>query len=560
MPIINLNTSGIVERIQLHLPPRFSRSTTGNTYKLISGIAAIFKPVADLLDFVYNQTTFPNSSGTYVDTLIEDISGLRRKDGESDDDYRTRYLNFNFIYNISPTGITKIVTDYTGLYTEPKLRESTYEGTAFYNSGFYTNDPLTIYAPEIPDAYVGYIIFPSEPDLNILSSMIEALDWVRMTGTEIFIVWPNLGSKTYSAFERMYNSDDLSISYSYTPSTDPFAINGTIISYSSPSLGISFTDTISWDNFLSGTVDTFNRTQTSGSSSSSTGYPSDWVFTNYSSRLSYRIIEDYSPGVTRRETYTCNTGNIVFTVDTNYVAGRYGILPSSITRSKSATATGSNLISSSGMTSLSGMMYYNTINSNAFSLNHTLNASGNLESSTGVSSGLSGQYYIETRTTTGVVDNGFDRLCYTSGGLSSFVQSGNINPLGPVIYDNSPWIKIVPGYTTGVLSGLSTGSSFINNSYGLVSGTAVYFRNSSGTTTGQTRNFNCPTGMNQSSYYWTIPYIISNSNDLHESGRNSSTVNELLLQQSSLVQFMSLKEILRKDAYGRTTSYQRTSL
>ena len=545
MPLLNLTTSGIIERIQLHLPKRrYTRENTSLLYHVLSGVAAIYKPIADYLDEVLTYTQIGTATGVYLDDIIERISGIKREDDEDDADYLDRYYRFIFEYNISPTGVINIVTDYLG-YEPDRLIESDFDESAFYNTGFYVNDPQTTYAPEIPDAFVGYIYFSSEPDTTVLSSLARALEFVRMAGTKIYLIWPYFGDRLYSSFERMYLADDLVMNFSYPGSS------GEVINYSSVQEGISFTDTNNYYSRTSGQLESSVRLQTSGSTSLTTGYPTDFLFTINSPRLQYTRIENYAP-LTRREILVCNTGSIIFTVDTVY-DGVYGLRPLSITRTKSGpgkyyVATGL------GLTSLTGSSFWNIENAHDLKILTTYDASGIQTSLTGTSSGIvSGQYFVEN-----FIGVNFARTTYSSGGTSIFAQTGNIKTLGLFVYDQSPKVTLTNTYLTGSSSGYISTSTGTNQSVGNVSGLITYNRNSTGLVTGIIYSFNCPTGLALSGYFWQPPYIMDISPNREIQVTQIPTETEYHFEQDGLSQLISFTETNTFDSNGRLTSFQRS--
>lgn len=555
MPVLNIPATGIVERFQLHLPERrFTRESVTTLYSVLSGFADILILPQDLMDFVWTNTHIASATGSYLDDLIQPYTGFRRKSGESDNDYRERYYNFVFNYNVSPSGISQIVTDYLG-YSGTQ-REISFEDTAYFGpTGYFTNDPETLLGAEDPEEFVGYIIFSSEPDLTLLPDLAEALDHVRMSGTKIYLLWPSYGARIYSAFERMYFSDDLVQNISYTGTT------GVTIAYSSSQVGVSFQDVIVYTNPNRDKVASYTRTQTAGSSGAVTGYPSDWLLTTVSPSLSYYKIENYA-FMTRREVYNSNIGP-AYAIDTVYSVP-YGLNPVSITRTKTAGATtGYNTLTGSSYFSLTGSSFYNIENSNNLSVTYTRNASGLLLSSTGTSSNISGNYYVETRNFISGVDVGFTRATYNSGGTQITLQTGSIVPLGGAINESSPEVTATFSYgsiSTGILFYQVTGVSYTNQSIGIVSGTQVNSYNSSGLLTGLTRTFNYTTGINLTTYFWQPPHIIQYSNDLKKYGSHTSGLSQLASQQDDTYFLMVNKESLTYDSNSRNTIFKRVNV
>lgn len=551
MPVLNIPGTGIIERFQLHLPERrFTRDTGTTLYSILSGLADVLVLPQNLMDFVWTMTHIASATGTYLDDLIQPYTGFRRKSGETDSAYRDRYYNFCFNYNISPTGVSQIVTDYLGYSGEQ--REVDFEDTAYFGpTGYFTNDSETLLGAEDPEKFVGYIIFSSEPVLSLLPDLAEALDHVRMSGTKIYLIWPFYGTRTYSAFERMYWSDDLVQAFSYPTSTQ------TIVNYSSVQVGISFTDTINFSSTTRDKITLFDRVQTSGSTTNVTGYPSDFRLTEVASSLDYTVIDHYA-FMTKREIFNSSVGPVYY-VDTLYSVP-YGVNPISITRTKYSGGAGYNSLTGAGYTSLTGMAFYNVENSNSYNLSFSFNGSGQLSSMTGTSN-VSGQYFIETRKFSLGQDIGFTRSTKTSGGTTINLQTGTVLPLGPVVQGYSPNVIDTIAYTTGILSGFSTGTTFSNSSLGPASGVSVISYNSSGVMTGYVRTFSCPTGTSFASYFWQPVYIIEYSDNKKGFGNHSSSQSLVQYNESdSATQAIYENVINNYDVHGRNTSYQRQVL
>lgn len=555
MPVLNIPTTGIVERFQLHLPERrFTRESVTTLYSVLSGFADILVLPQDLMDFVWTNTHIASATGTYLDDLIQPYTGFRRKSGESDNDYRERYYDFVFNYNISPSGVAQIVADYLGYIGTQ--REISFEDVAYFGpTGYFTNDPETLLGAEDPEEFVGYIIFSSEPDLTLLPDLAEALDHVRMSGTKIYLLWPSYGVRIYSAFERMYFSDDLVQNISYTGTT------GVTVVYSSTQVGVSFQDIIVYSNSNHDKVISYTRTQTSGSPGAVTGYPSDWLLTTVSPSLHYYIIENYA-FMTRREIYNSNIGT-AYAVDTVY-STPYGLTPISITRTKTiGSITGFNTLTGASYFSLTGSSFYNIENSNNLNILYTRNSSGILLSSTGTASDISGNYFVETRNFISGVDVGFTRATYNSGGTQITLQTGTTSPLGGVINENSPEVTSTFSYgsiSTGILFYQVTGVNYTNQSIGSVSGTQVNTYSSLGLLTGVSRTFNYTSGINLATYFWQPPHIIQYANDLKKVGAHSSGLSQVLAQQDDIYFLMANKESLAYDSLLRNTTFTRTNI
>src|SRR5574343_312804 len=109
--INDLSISQIVDRIYVHLPTMFGkRDESSILYNVINGIASIFQVNSNQIDLLYLNTSLA-ASGEYLDNYINALSNIGRKSGESDEDYRERYLRYTFQYNGTRSGLTLIVED-----------------------------------------------------------------------------------------------------------------------------------------------------------------------------------------------------------------------------------------------------------------------------------------------------------------------------------------------------------------------------------------------------------------------------------------------------------------
>ena len=186
----NFAASGIVERILVTLPSKFSKENTTNLYKFLTGLAEAFKINSDMVDELVRQTNLTSASGEYVDEYIEDLISLGRKDGESDEDYKARYKNLTFKYNCSKNGIESIVIDLMG--KKPVNMYPLVKRGAYLNAKFYYNDSelRSVYGSDLSNPYKAYIEFARKPNKLIFDDMCRYIDASRACGVKVYLYYP----------------------------------------------------------------------------------------------------------------------------------------------------------------------------------------------------------------------------------------------------------------------------------------------------------------------------------------------------------------------------------
>jgi hypothetical protein len=209
MPITNLTTSGIVQRVYLTLPTRFTRETSSQFYNVMYGIGEMFQFSIKYIDELWRQTNLGSASGDYVDLYIGGLINYGRK-GKSDEEYKDRYSQILFEHNSTRDGMSAVVESVLG--NPPLLMyESTRRG-AYYNARYYWNDDvgLTVYGSESATAFIGIIELSRRPDEDLLDELIVLLQKAKASGILIYLKWPN---------EYEENVDTLSGDYELT---EPF--------------------------------------------------------------------------------------------------------------------------------------------------------------------------------------------------------------------------------------------------------------------------------------------------------------------------------------------------
>jgi hypothetical protein len=192
MSFNNFTPEDIVERIQLVLPSRFTRSVSSELYKFLLGLAGVLKISSDEVDEVFRQTNLYSASGTYVDDYITGLSKLGRKTGESDDNYKTRYYNRVYVYNCSKTGLEQIVIDITG--QPPQGMYSSAKRGVFANARYYYNDTdfRSTYGVNSTAAFTGYIQFKTKPPTAYLDELCKTINEAKAAGVTIYLFYPNV--------------------------------------------------------------------------------------------------------------------------------------------------------------------------------------------------------------------------------------------------------------------------------------------------------------------------------------------------------------------------------
>lgn len=186
----NFPVSGIVERIYLALPTKFSREDTTNLYAFMYGVASALKINSDLIDEFFKQTNLASASGEYVDEYIEDLIGLTRKDEETDEEYKLRYNNYTFKYNCSKSGLEAIVIDLMG--TTPYGMYMSVARGAYTDAKFYYDDVgyRSLYGSDQESPFVAYIRFGYKPNKLIVEEMCRAISACRAYGVKIYLQYP----------------------------------------------------------------------------------------------------------------------------------------------------------------------------------------------------------------------------------------------------------------------------------------------------------------------------------------------------------------------------------
>lgn len=184
------------------LTPEFAKGATTKIKQMLKGIAEVFKINISQINEHYNDTFIISSEGDKLDDLIVDISGIRRKNGETDANYRTRYYKYIFTYNGTKAGINEAVYDITGEYPVQLLESNKrtmywgqedlplidqIEGTAQYYSDVFLNAPFWG-DYNSTNGFIGYIYLASTPTTEQMNELIDVLNYIKAYGVKIYIV------------------------------------------------------------------------------------------------------------------------------------------------------------------------------------------------------------------------------------------------------------------------------------------------------------------------------------------------------------------------------------
>lgn len=191
----------LLQSIVSVLPPFFTRESGTKLYNMLYTIATALKINVDQVNQAFNNTFILHATGSARDELIQDISKIKRKNNESDEDYYTRFSKIVYQYNITPEQVDEIVNDIFGSYPERTIEGGT---RAYYGledldvddrasgTAYYYNDigDYTVYWGTVDQPFTAYIYLYEEPDDDIKDELCDVIEMMRIRGTEIYLVWP----------------------------------------------------------------------------------------------------------------------------------------------------------------------------------------------------------------------------------------------------------------------------------------------------------------------------------------------------------------------------------
>lgn len=188
------------------LPPFFTKGASTKLRQMFKGVAEVFKINVNQINDKYNNSFIMTSEGDELDDFITDISQIRRKNGESDIDYRNRYFKYIFEYNGTKAGIREAVYDITGDYPIQLLesnKRTAYwgeedlalidqiEGTAQYYTDTFENTPFWGDLNNI-NGFIGYIYLANVPTNEQLEELIDVLNYIKAYGVKIYLVYDDV--------------------------------------------------------------------------------------------------------------------------------------------------------------------------------------------------------------------------------------------------------------------------------------------------------------------------------------------------------------------------------
>ena len=190
MAVTNLSVSGIVERVYLTLPPRFTRDSSSAFYSVMTGIGEMFQLSVNYIDELWRQTNLTSASGEYVDKYIYDLIAWGRRSYYTDDEYKERYGQILYEHNSTEAGMSKVIENVLG--HPPLLMYAARRKGAFYNAGYFWDDDvgLTVYGSQSGSAFIGIIELSRKPDDQLIDELCILLDKAKAAGVVVYLKWP----------------------------------------------------------------------------------------------------------------------------------------------------------------------------------------------------------------------------------------------------------------------------------------------------------------------------------------------------------------------------------
>lgn len=234
MTITNNTEASLVDSIKFYFPHFLNPNKVNSVLRnFITVFAYIFKLNTDQLNQMFVNTFIQEAEGDILTDLIMDISGIKRKNDETDEDYRARYIKYCYEYNITNNSVNNIVNDITGQFPSKIVEGNSrgfYWGTpnnqatgSVIDTRYYYND-VGVYTPlwgtEGEKAWIAYIFLKEIPSQEILNELCDVIERVRMIGTTIYLVlpqvsdiifeWENLtGSGNFEVFDGVLTNEGI---------------------------------------------------------------------------------------------------------------------------------------------------------------------------------------------------------------------------------------------------------------------------------------------------------------------------------------------------------------
>lgn len=248
--ITNDTLGGLTKLIKSYMPTKFNTLVGTIWHNVIVGYASGLVDSVAQINQAYNNTFIKCASGEILDERIGELTGLLRKDDETDDDFRNRYYDILLNYNISPESVSGMIFDFTGQYpltiiefgknncfwvdvnNPPEDNDACfYDDDNFDYQGYWTDfdDP--------EDQFTTYIVLKEKPSEEILDCIIEILEIKKIYGTKIYLTYPSEATCTYDSPFSVYDVSTYDIC---TGSVEPPVVqNGVLFEFGTA----NFTDT-----------------------------------------------------------------------------------------------------------------------------------------------------------------------------------------------------------------------------------------------------------------------------------------------------------------------------
>jgi len=208
MSLTTNTEASLIKSIRFFFPHFLDPNKTGSVLKnFLTVIAYAFNINTQQLNEMFTNTFIMEAEGEQLTKLIMELTGIKRKNNESDVNYRERYKKYVYQYNITETQVKEIVNDITGIYPE-KIVEGNNRG--FYwgtpnneniadnpiDRRYYYNDPNPDFTPlwgsNGDKAWIAYIYLKEIPNNDQLNELMDVIERVRMRGTIIYLVLPSV--------------------------------------------------------------------------------------------------------------------------------------------------------------------------------------------------------------------------------------------------------------------------------------------------------------------------------------------------------------------------------
>lgn len=215
----NLSISGIVTRIEAHLPPIITREENTVVWNFLSGLASAFLINIAQVNELYQNTFINQATGSVLSNNIFDLTKIYRRNGETDEDLRNRYRKYVFQYNVTKAQIREAVFDsrygqypvsmvslnarsaYWGLEDNPAGSGATY---------FYDNigENISYWGDGIGNAaFIGYIYLAERPTTSQKIDLCNIINRIKAEGVRIYLRYPLEWSTRYSTV-YYYDSEE----------------------------------------------------------------------------------------------------------------------------------------------------------------------------------------------------------------------------------------------------------------------------------------------------------------------------------------------------------------